>query len=86
MKAHDSNSYCTSGLEVDLNSCVIGTNGKAILVSNRRASFQEASMVKTALAVTRYSMVLYLVASRANTWRRPSSGLREGVTPVTHYA
>ena len=62
--------YCMSGSEVDLDSGVIGTNDKAIRISTRLASLQEASMVTTALAVTRYSMVLYLTASLANMSRQ----------------
>ena len=46
------------GLEANLNSSVIGTNGKATLVSTLRASLRETSMVTIASAVTCCSIVV----------------------------
>ena len=57
---------------VDLDSSVIGTNGKAIIGLYAAGELEEAPMVTTALTITRCSM-LYLVASLANIRRRPSS-------------
>ena len=48
---------------------------RPLLFSTLRASLREASMVTTALAVTRCSIVLYLVASLANRRRRQCSVL-----------
>ena len=47
------------GLEVDLNSSVIGTNGKAIIGLYAAGELEEASMVTTALTVTRCSIVVF---------------------------
>ena len=62
-----------SGLEVDLNFSVIDTKGNAITGFYASGELREASMVTTALTITRCSSVLYLVASQANMRRRPSS-------------
>ena len=69
-----------SGLEVDLDSSVMSTNGKAILVSTLRARVRGAPMVTTALALTRRSTLLYLVASLADNPAKAMQGANVSAT------